>query len=129
MLRSIDHIVILARDLAEASANYTRAGFTVTPGGEHLAGTTHNALVTFADGTYFELIAFKNPDQPQEHRWWDRLRRGEGLVDYALGSDSLDADAQRVGAAHLPIRGPADGGRVRPDGIRIAWRSFFLGSG
>ena len=129
MLRAIDHIVVVARDLAESSANYERAGFTVTPGGEHTMGTTHNALVSFADGTYFELIAFKDLDRPQEHRWWDRLNRGEGLVDYAVLSDALDADAERAEANHLPIRGPAGGGRTRPDGVRIAWRSFFLGPG
>src|SRR5258707_10052057 len=110
MLRAIDHIVVVARDLAEASANYARAGFTVTPGGEHTLGTTHNALVSFADGTYFELIAFKNLDKPQVHRWWDRLQRGEGLVDYAVLSDALDADAARVEANHLSLRGPVDGG-------------------
>jgi hypothetical protein len=129
MLRCIDHIVVVARDLSEASANYARAGFTVTPGGEHTAGTTHNALVSFADGTYFELIAFKEPDRPQEHRWWERLQRGEGLIDYALLSNGLDAEVTRVESSGLALRGPADGGRLRPDGQRLAWRSFFLGAG
>lgn len=129
MLKGIDHIVVLARDLAEAEANFRRAGFTVIPGGEHVGGMTHNALVSFADGTYFELIAFREPDLPHEHRWWERLARGEGLVDYALLSDDLIADASRVRAAGLPMRGPADGGRLRPDGEELVWRSFFLGSG
>jgi hypothetical protein len=129
MLKMIDHIVVVTRDLADASANYARAGFTVTPGGEHMSGATHNALVCFGDGTYFELIAFKEPDRPQEHRWWERLQWGEGLVDYALLSDGLDADADRVGQAGLTIRGPVDGGRLRPDGMRLVWRSFMLGAG
>src|SRR5258708_26686205 len=111
MLQMIDHIVILARDLADASANFARAGFTVTPGGEHTLGTTHNALVSFADGTYFELIAFKEPDRRQEHRWWERLERGEGLIDYALLSDGLDAEIGRVSQTALAVRGPAHGGR------------------
>src|SRR5579871_5065494 len=105
MLRYIDHIVVVVRDLASAVANYERAGFTVVPGGEHVGGATHNALVSFADGTYFELIAFKQADQPQEHRWWERLRKGEGLVDYALGSDDLNADADRIEHAGLAVRG------------------------
>jgi hypothetical protein len=129
MLKMIDHIVVIARDVADASANYTRAGFTVTPGGEHTSGATHNALVCFGDGTYFELIAFKEPDQPQDHRWWERLQRGEGLIDYALLSDALDADAARVRQAGLEVRGPGDGGRLRPDGKRLVWRSFMLGAG
>lgn len=129
MLKQIDHIVVVARNLADAEANFRRAGFTVTPGGEHVGGMTHNALIAFGDGAYFELIAFHEPDVPQEHRWWERLARGEGLVDYALLSDNLNAEAARVRAAGLPMRGPADGGRLRPDGQELIWRSFFLGSG
>jgi Glyoxalase-like domain len=129
VLERIDHIVVVVRNLDGASADYARAGFTVTPGGEHVGGATHNALISFADGTYFELIAFARPDEPQEHRWWKRLARGEGLVDYALLASDLDAEAARVRAAGLPLRGPADGGRVRPDGETLVWRSFFLGPG
>ena len=129
MLQSIDHIVVVVRNLADASADYARAGFTVTPGGEHVGGATHNALISFADGTYFELIAFTRPDEPQEHRWWKRLARGEGLVDYALLASDLDVEADRVRAAGLPLRGPSDGGRLRPDGQSLVWRSFFPGPG
>jgi hypothetical protein len=127
MVQSIDHIVIAVRDLASASADYANAGFTVTPGGEHTGGATHNALISFADGAYFELIAFKHPDQPQDHRWWPLLAKGEGLVDFALLSDDLVAEADRLNAAGLGAD-PRDGGRLRPDGQRIAWRSFDLKS-
>ncbi|HEX5416958.1 MAG TPA: VOC family protein [Chloroflexota bacterium] len=129
MLKQIDHIVVVARNLTEAEENFRRAGFTVTTGGEHVGGLTHNALISFGDGTYFELIAFHEPETPQEHRWWERLSRGEGLVDYALLSDDLNAEAARVRGAGLPLRGPADGGRLRPDGQELIWRSFFLGPG
>jgi hypothetical protein len=129
MLQSIDHVVIVVRDLAQTVADYERAGFTVTPGGEHLGGATHNALISFANGTYFELIAFREPDRPQDHRWWQRLRRGEGLVDYALLSDELEAEAAHARRSGLDPRGPVDGGRRRPDGERLAWRSFALGQG
>ncbi len=129
MLHRIDHIVILVRDLDEASANWSRAGFTVTPGGTHAAGTTHNALVTFEDGTYFELIAFFEPDTQQEHRWWPRVADGEGLIDYALLSDDLNTDAAGFRGRGLVVEGPSDGGRKRPDGQEISWRSAMLGRG
>jgi hypothetical protein len=128
MLRSLDHIVIVVRDLAQASADYDRAGFTVTPGGEHTSGATHNALVAFGDGAYFELIAFHEPERPQEHRWWSRLAQGEGFVDYALLSDNLARDAERLRAAGLAETDLYDGGRRRPDGQQIAWRSQRLGA-
>jgi hypothetical protein len=129
MLHSIDHLVILVRDLERASADYARAGFTVTPGGTHAAGTTHNALISFGDGTYFELIAFFEPDREQDHRWWSRVAEGEGLIDYALLSDDLNADASELRGRGLPMEGPSDGGRTRPDGQQIAWRSTMLGRG
>ncbi len=129
MLRNIDHIVVVVRDLASASDDYERAGFTVVPGGEHVGGATHNALISFADGTYFELIAFKEPERPQAHKWWPRLALGEGLTDYALGSDDLAADAARMRERGLYVEGPIDGGRLRPDGQRLEWRTILLGRG
>lgn len=129
MPRNIDHIVIVVRDLAQAMADYESAGLTATLGGEHVGGATRNALVAFEDGTYFELIAFKEPDRPQPHRWWARLTKGEGLADYALGSESLAAEAARLRERNVVFEGPRDGGRRRPDGQEIAWRLLNLGRG
>jgi hypothetical protein len=127
VVQQIDHVVIAVRDLATASVNYAGLGFTVTPGGEHTGGATHNALIAFADGAYFELIAFKEPDRPQDHRWWPLLAKGEGLVDFALLSADLMREAARLNAAGLGAA-PRDGGRLRPDGQRISWRSVDLRS-
>jgi hypothetical protein len=126
VIRAIDHIVIAVTDLAAATDDYAMAGFTVTPGGEHVGGATHNALISFADGSYFELIAFTDPSRPVEHRWWDKLATGEGTVDFAVLSDDLGADGDRLRAAGLYIIGPDDGGRQRPDGQRVAWRNLML---
>lgn len=124
MIRSIDHVVIAVRDLAQASVDYERAGFTVTPGGEHAGGATHNALISFADGAYFELIAFKEPVRPQPHRWWAKLAVGEGLVDFALLVDAAAAEAARLATAGVAFVGPEEGGRTRTDGERITWRNL-----
>jgi hypothetical protein len=83
-------------------------------------------LVSFADGAYFELIAFREPDRPQEHKWWARFAKGEGTVDFALLSESVDFEGDRLKQAGIEIDGPHDGGRVRPDGQRIAWRNLGL---
>jgi catechol 2,3-dioxygenase-like lactoylglutathione lyase family enzyme len=125
-VQGIDHIVIAVRDLAAASDDYARLGFTVTPGGEHTRGATHNALISFADGAYFELIAFREPDRPQDHKWWGRFAKGEGTVDFALLSESVDFEGDRLRQAGIEIDGPHDGGRLRPDGQRIAWRNLGL---
>lgn len=131
MPSQIDHIVIAVRNLADASANYARAGFTVTPGGEHVGGLTHNALISFGDGSYFELIAFINPDQrpAPAHRWWDQLAAGEGLVDFAVLSPDVAAEAAALVERGATVTGPSDGGRVRPDGQRVAWRTVRIEGG
>ena len=126
MPRGIDHIVIAVRDLAAAAADYDALGFTVTPGGEHTGGATHNALISFGDGSYFELIAFREPDRPQEHKWWARFATGEGTVDFALQADDVAAEADRLRDTGIAVDGPHDGGRLRPDGKRVAWRNLGL---
>ncbi len=127
MISGIDHIVIGVDDLDAAVANYAAAGFTVTPGGQHTGGETHNALVSFADGAYLELIAFTDPSRRVEHRWWDKLAGGEGFLDFALVSDGLAAEADRLERAGLAADGPRDGGRNRPDGQALAWRTLQPG--
>ena len=118
---SIDHIVIAVTDLDAAIRDYTTLGFTVLPGGEHPRGS-RNALVVLADGAYLEIIAFPRP--VPDFRWWQVLdRAGPGLVDFAVLPDDLDADLARARAAGIVMDGPLDGGRLQPDGTRIAWRS------
>lgn len=124
MPTGIDHIVIAVTSLDDAIADYRRAGFTVTPGGEHVSGTTHNALVPFADGAYFELIAFRDPEQAADHAWGARLLKGEGLIDYALRADDLAEEVTALRSRGLNASDPRDGGRTRTDGQRVDWQTI-----
>lgn len=122
MSLSLDHIVIAVGDLDRAFADYAALGFTVIRGGEHANGITHNVLVVLEDGAYLELIAWKRPDPGM--RWSDVYQRsGEGFVDYALLPRPIEqvvADAQARG---LDISPPEAGGRNRPDGERLEWKT------
>ena len=109
MIRGIDHIVILVRDLAAPSGDYTALGFTVMPGGDHTGGATHNAL-----------IAFKRSEPG--HRWSRHRASGEGLVDYALLPSAAEADIAAARARGVAYEGPTDGGRLRPDGQQVSWQ-------
>ena len=123
MLTRLDHLVILVRDLELASADYGRLGFAVTPGGEHADGLTRNALVPFEDGTYFELVSFLDPEDPTDNVWgWRGFYPREGLIDYCVASDDLDADVRRLESLGFGVDGPDDGGRRLPDGTKIRWR-------
>jgi len=122
MSLSLDHIVIAVHDLETTIADYAALGFNVQRGGDHPGRTTHNALVVFADGSYFELIAWKAP--APEERWWQLLQRhGEGIVDFALLPTSTAQTVAEAAARGLALDGPLDGGRVRPDGERLHWQT------
>lgn len=126
MATGIDHIVIAVQDLEAAVADYTAAGFTVTPGGEHTNGETHNALIAFADGTYFEIIAWKNPDAATDTVWLRRLQAGEGFADYALRTADLEVEIIRLREQGLDVPDATPGGRLRPDGQAVEWQTVRL---
>jgi len=124
MPTGFDHFVIAVDDLDQTIADYTAAGFTVTPGGAHKNGISHNVLVTFQDGSYFELIAFKGDASGHGTHWPKTLAKGEGFVDYALRTDDLVEEVKALRAAGLDYSDPIDGGRFRPDGQRIDWQTI-----
>lgn len=121
MAFSLDHVVIAVADLDAAVSDYRALGFTVYPGGVHHGGVSHNALVIFADGSYFELIAYRQaaPDV----RWWQVLSKaGEGFVDFALLPQNAERDAEAARSRGLDLVGPTAGGRLRLDGERLNWQ-------
>jgi hypothetical protein len=118
MLKGIDHLVVVVPELDSAVASYRGLGFTVVPGGRHPTGT-HNALIAFADGAYLELIAFYEPNA--QHRWYQRLQQGGGLIDYCLQTDDLAGDVREFRAAGVPLADPRPLSRVRPDGYKVSW--------
>ena len=120
----LDHVVLVVRDLERAIGDHRRRGFTVTIGGEHADGLTHNALVPFADGTYLEIVAFRDLARARSHRWWKTAVDGGGLTDFAVLSDDLAADVAALG--ELVVRPPLQGGRVRPDRVELKWRTAVL---
>ena len=118
MLLGIDHLVVAVPDLDTAIRNYTGLGFTVVPGGRHPVGT-HNALISFADGSYVELIAFYEPSPG--HRWWAPLQKGGGLVDFCMQTDDLRGDTAAFRQAGVAIDDPKPLSRARPDGYKLSW--------
>ncbi len=128
---TLDHFVILISDLNQAVADYEELGFTVTPGGTHADGLTHNALIVFRDGTYLELIAFVDRADTRDNVWgWRQfLLSGGGLIDYCAASPDLAEETERLRRNGLAVGIPSDGGRQRPDGKQLRWRSARFDQG
>jgi hypothetical protein len=137
----LDHVIVFVEDVRRAAEDYSALGFNVTPGGVHAGGLTHNALVPFEDGTYLELLApttrwkltalrafgatrfggFFTRRLPILRRSIKRIRSGEGLADFALACSPL-SEIMKAAETAKWMEGPISGGRMRPDGQRIAWQ-------
>src|SRR5947207_15279314 len=116
----LDHVVQVYRDLdAElARSDSPWRGFNVVAGGVHAYGVTHDALVIGSNGTYIELVGFRDPERGKDHRRWKVATEEGGPADFALLSDSLVADVAALG--DRVTRGPEAGGPVRRGGRRVA---------
>jgi hypothetical protein len=118
MIQGIDHLVVVVKDLAQAAKDYSQLGFTVVPGGQHPVGS-HNALISFRDGSYLELIAFYR--EAADHRWWNPLSKGERLVDFCFQTTDLRSDTKKLRDAGVAINNPVPWWRKRPDGYELKW--------
>jgi catechol 2,3-dioxygenase-like lactoylglutathione lyase family enzyme len=129
----LDHVVLAVRDLNAAAADYRELGFTVVPGGAHPGGWTHNALIVLADGSYLELLAPTNPRLLDDEEalaapnFLFALAGGEGAVGLALAVDDLGAAVAAMQHRGATIPAPRAGGRTRPDGVQLEWRTAMPG--
>ncbi len=124
---SLDHAVIAVNALDAAIEDYRQLGFTVVRGGMHANRATHNALITFANGTYLELLATTGePLLPGVIDFSTLLLHGEGLVGFALRSDDLEAEAARLRAEGFAIGPVIPGERRRADGKLVQWKLALL---
>jgi len=140
---SVDHVVIVVRDLHAAVQDFTDLGFKVMPGGRHEGGLTHNALIVLEDGSYLELFAPTRPwimtllaslkhlgllgwltskRSSIVRRFLEHVANGERLADFALLTAGLEQQLAAARAQGLPADEPLPGGRTRPDGQELKWR-------
>jgi hypothetical protein len=120
-----DHLVYAVPDLAAAIDQF-EVDWGVRPriGGKHPNGT-HNALLALGAHTYLEIIA-QDPEQADAQGrsfGLDTPPFSPHLVTWAVATDDLDAT---MAAAREKGYNPGEvmsGGRSRPDGVKLSWRS------
>ena len=127
MALSPDHLVYAAPDLEAAIDNLSeRLGVRPSSGGKHPNGT-HNALLALSNSCYLEIIA---PDPTQSRQeggrplafGLDRLQVPK-VVTWAVLAPSLEDVARASQAAGYDPGVVIEGGRVRPDGVGLSWRT------
>ncbi len=136
-VRSIDHLVLPARDLEAQAAFYRRMGFQVGARNVHPWGT-ENRLAQF-DGCFLELITLGDSAAPPEpaprrfsfghHVGGFIAREGDGLAMLAISSPDAKADAAWWRQAGVADFVPFHFGRKgkRPDGsdMEVAFSLAF----
>jgi hypothetical protein len=128
MPTQIDHVLIANRVLEQTITDFEQLGFNVFPGGTHHSGKSRNALVSFQDGTYLELIAPVNPDGPFDEATTKRFATGDGLIAFAVSSDNVAGAALHLAHHGLEVSPVNSNGRVRPDGKRTDWQTIRVTS-
>jgi hypothetical protein len=129
---SIDHVTVCGSNLEEMRRAFHRIGLSTTYGGRHSNGVTHMDILTFEDGSYVELIAPIGQVQGAPgmmSAWLPRMEGDAGAGAWAVRSNDIHADAARVRAAGIEVRGPEAGSRQRPDGARLEWETAIAGPG
>ena len=122
----IDHVTIAGSDLKALEQVLARAGLATDYGGPHSNGITHMSLLGFDDGSYIELISTFEPGQAAP--WWDAHIRGNGgPCAWAVEASDVAAEAARIAALGIPVRGPNAMTRQRPDGVLVEWDLAFVG--
>lgn len=127
MLHSLDHVIVLVRDLEAATETYSRLlGREPSWRGAHPGQGTANSLFRLAN-TYLELLAISG-EGPFATRFRKKLERdGEGVAGLAFGTDDADACAAELRARGLPAADPVEGsGADSRTGAKRSWRNVHL---
>jgi hypothetical protein len=120
----VDHVTIAGRDLKDLRERFAAGGIRTEYGGKHTNGLTEMALASFADGSYLELMAAQDPKAGAPRHYWGKFIDGDaGPCAWAMASADIDADAKLYGGQITA------GGRKRPDGTELAWRTLSIGQG
>jgi hypothetical protein len=117
----IDHVLFGVRDLDVAGDRLReRHGLASVPGGRHRGWGTANRIVPLGR-SYVELIGIVDPETARANfpggRLEEQTASGDRLIGWCVGTDRLDAVADRLG---LQVDA---GSRERPDHMTMRWRS------
>ncbi|MFB6299936.1 MAG: VOC family protein [Halobacteriales archaeon] len=128
MRGQLDHVTIAWDDLDEVRATFGDAGLDTDYGGAHDNAVTHMAVVGFDDGTYLELVSTIDAGDPESSLWGPYIVDNAGPTAWALGVTDVAEEAKRAIDAGLPVSGPQQLSRERPDGRAAEWDEAFIGT-
>ena len=83
VVRGLDHIPVVVKDLERAGSDFEALGFVLKPGRPHANGL-RNLHAKFADGTEIELITATAATDALSSSYVDWLKQGDGPVSVGL---------------------------------------------
>jgi hypothetical protein len=125
----LDHVSVCGSNLDTLRQAFTDVGLTPDIGGPHGNGVTQMALIGFDDGTYIELIAPIKPGVTAGSGWAKFMTEDAVTCAWAVTSNVLLQEVDRLKKAGLPVTAPTAGSRKRPDGMSVEWKTADVGSG
>src|ERR1700750_910069 len=128
----VDHVTVCGTNVEQLQAGLKAAGIDSVYGGAHTNHASEMALTSFPDGSYLELMGIQTAADPaavRAHEWSSFLTGNAGPCAWALRPKDINAEVARLKAAGVAVTGPDDGGRQRPDGAKLAWKTSNIGLG
>jgi hypothetical protein len=125
----LDHSSVCGSNLDTLRQAFTDVGLTPDFGGPHGNGITQMALIGFDDGTYLELIAPIKPGVTAGSDWAKFMSEDAVTCAWAVTSNVLLQEVDRLKKVGIPVTAPAAGSRKRPDGMSVEWQKADVGSG
>lgn len=131
----IDHLVVGVPDLQQGiDLVARRTGVRPVYGGEHSGSGTHNALLSLGSRQYLELLALRPNAEPGEGGFiWELVDpvhlaelTGPELLTWAVSTAKAERTIERFQAQGYEVSGLVSGGRKRPDGAQLAWKTFRI---
>jgi catechol 2,3-dioxygenase-like lactoylglutathione lyase family enzyme len=122
----LDHILLGCSDLEQGIAFVEKAtGVRAKFGGVHPGRGTQNALISFGDLHYLEIIA-PDPAQAAPSDMVTELKQLEQpkLIGWAAHTNDIEAVEQRVRKAKLQTQGIRPGSRKTQDGHLLKWKTL-----
>jgi predicted enzyme related to lactoylglutathione lyase len=125
----LDHVTVCGSNLDTLRQAFTDVGLTPDVGGAHSNGVTQMALLGFDDASYIELIAPVKPGATAGSDWVKFMADDAVTCAWAVGSNVLVQEVERLKKAGIPVTAPERGSRKRPDGMSVEWTTSDVGSG
>jgi hypothetical protein len=124
----IDHVSVCGSNLDTLRQDFTGVGLTPDLGGPHGNGITQMAMVGFDDASYIELIAPIKPGVTEGSSWAKFMSAEAATCAWAVGTNVLLQEVDRLKKAGIPVRSPERGSRKRPDGMSVEWMTADVGN-